>query len=109
MKGESQRGTRWDRTRGGTPSTSDAESVALEVLNALVRDPDRLGRFLSASGLDPATIREAASGPGFLAAVLDHVAADEGLLGEVAGDLGMGPERIMTARAALSPEVEWSP
>ena len=83
--------------------------MAVEVLNALVQDPERLGRFLAVSGLDPATIRVAASGPGFLAAVLDHVASDENLLIGIAGDLRISPERLMKARAVLSPDVEWSP
>lgn len=105
MKGESRRpaGT------GGRFSASEAEAVAIDVLNAIVREPESLGRFLAASGLDPATIRTAAAGPGFLAAVLDHVAGDERMLVEIAGALGIPPERIMRARSVLSPEVEWSP
>ncbi|WP_375461048.1 DUF3572 domain-containing protein [uncultured Enterovirga sp.] len=90
-------------------SKQDAESIALEVLNSLVSDSERLGQFLAASGLDPATIRTAASGPGFLAAILDHVASDERLLLAIGDETGLGPERIMSAKQLLSPEADWYP
>jgi hypothetical protein len=105
MKGESRR---MDR-REAIMSKQDAESIAVHVLNALVADPERLGHFLAASGLDPATIRSAASGPGFLAAILDHVAGDERLLLAIAEETGLRPERIMAAKQCLSPEADWSP
>lgn len=89
--------------------SSDAESVAIKVLNCLTSDPERLGRFLVVTGLDPTNIRSAAREPGFLAAVLDYVMSDEALLLEVAGDAEVAPEGIAAAHARLSPEPDWSP
>jgi hypothetical protein len=86
------------------PSRDDAERLALEVLGYLVADGDHLWAFLGATGLEPGTIRQAARTPGFLVAVLDHVAANESLLISVAAALETKPERLMEARRVLAPE-----
>ena len=91
----------------GALSTAEAEALALAVLNRLIEDPERLGRFLSLSGLDPSSIRRAAADPGFLPAVLDYVAADEPLLVAIAGELDRRPEALVEARLRLSPEPDW--
>ena len=90
--------------RASKPSRDEAERIALEALGYLVADEDRLWAFLAATGLEPGTIRQAARTPGFLVAVLDHVAANEALLIELAGTLGIKPERLMEARHTLAPE-----
>jgi hypothetical protein len=90
--------------RASTPSRDDAERVALEALGYLIADEDRLWAFLGATGLEPGTIRQAARTPGFLAAVLDHVAANERLLIALAAALAIKPERLMEARRTLAPE-----
>jgi hypothetical protein len=51
-------------------------------------------------------IRQAASDPAFLSGVLDHVAADEPLLLAVAEHIGVKPEAVMRAHAALSGRYE---
>ena len=73
------------------------ERIALAVLGFLVDDDERLVRFLQEGGLSPGTIRESAGDPGFLAAVLDHVMADESLLLDCARSLGLKPEAIAQA------------
>ena len=90
--------------RASKPSRDEAERIALEALGYLVADEDRLWAFLVATGLEPGTIRQAARTPGFLVAVLDHVAASEGLLIELAATLAIKPERLMEARHTLAPE-----
>jgi hypothetical protein len=80
----------------------DAETVAIRVLNSLAEVPERLGQFLAATGISPEAIREVASSPGFLAAVLDHVSSDEQLLLEIAGENDLAPEAIAAARQALA-------
>jgi hypothetical protein len=85
-------------------SKEEAESVALQAFSYLAQDEPRLSRFLNITGLTPETIRAAATSPGFLAAVLDYVAADEPLLLELAETLKAKPERIMEARWTLSPD-----
>jgi len=102
MKGESN-------IRRGILSAGDSEAIAVEVLGRLAAEPDRLSRFMSLGGLDAGSIRDAASQPGFLPAVLDHVAADEPLLLAVADELGHRPELLMEARRRLSPEPDWNP
>lgn len=85
-------------------SQERAESVALQAFSYIAGDEPRLSRFLNVTGLTPETIRAAATSPGFLAAMLDYVAADEKLLLDLAEHLKAKPERIMEARWALSPD-----
>lgn len=68
----------------------------------LAQDRERLERFFALTGLDPATIRKAASEPGFLVAVLDHLMSDERLLMEFASDQGINPDMIPRARETLA-------
>jgi Protein of unknown function (DUF3572) len=84
----------------------DAEALALAALDFLGQDGERIGRFLSLSGLDPGTLRKAAAEPGFLSGVLDHVASDEALLVHFAEAAGIAPERVGEARRLLSPEAD---
>jgi hypothetical protein len=88
-------------------TSEGAEALALAALDFLARDPERIGRFLNLSGLDPNTLREAATEPGFLAAVLDHLAGDESLVLAFAEDAGIPPERIREARHVLAPEADF--
>ena len=80
-----------------------AETIAVQALGFLAADETRLERFLALSGLGPENLREAASGPGFLAAVLDHVAGDESLLLAFAAEQGLDPTEIGRARDVLAP------
>ena len=77
--------------------------MAMSAFSVLIADDERLSRFFDLTGLRPETIRQAAAAPGFLGAVLDYVASDEGLLLAVAEALSVKPERIMEARHTLSP------
>jgi hypothetical protein len=79
-----------------------AELLAVEALAYLAGEPERLGRFLALTGILPDTIRAAARDPGFLAAVLDHIAGDERLLVAFAGERGCDPAEVARARKALS-------
>jgi hypothetical protein len=80
-----------------------AESMAIEVLGFLAEDPARLYRFLALSGLGLDNLRAAAKEPGFLAAVLDHLASDEALLLAFAAKSTHEPSAIVRAREVLSP------
>ena len=82
---------------------TDPESVAIEALSFLAADPQRLLRFLNLTGLEPENVRDAARSPGFLAAVLEYVAADEALLVGCAQTMERSPEAIVAAQRALSP------
>ena len=83
-----------------------AENLSVQALSFLASDPERLGRFLAATGIGPDVIRKAATDPSFLAGVLDHVAADEPLLLAVAQHAGVAPGTIESAQVALSGQWE---
>lgn len=84
------------RNRSSRP---DAEAIAIAALGFLASDPERLGRFLSLTGLGPETLRAAAAEPRFLADVLAHLAEDESSLLAFAANAGYAPEAV--ARAAV--------
>jgi hypothetical protein len=72
-------------------------------LGFLAQDPERISRFLALTGIEPAGLRQAASAPHFLAAVLDHLAQDEGLLLAFSAQNNARPEAISEALRALAP------
>lgn len=81
-----------------------AEMLAVEALTFLASDAERLGRFLALTGISPAEIRIVARDPGFLAAVLQHLASDEKLLIAFADQAGRGATEVTQARAAMGGE-----
>jgi hypothetical protein len=83
-------------------SQESAESVAIQALRFLASDPEQLDRFLALTGLDHASIRAAATEPGFLAGVLDHIASSEALMIAFAAYAELPPEGVERARATLS-------
>lgn len=91
------------RPRPAAMDRARAESLAVEALAFLGRNPERLVRFLDVTGMRPDTLRAAAETPGFLAGLMDYVAADEELLLAFAEDAGVRPESVMQARHLLSP------
>ena len=78
-----------------------AEALAVQALSYIAQDGERLGRFLSLTGIGPAEIRSAAREPGFLAGVLEYLAGDERLLTDFAKDAGFEPATVEAARLAL--------
>ena len=82
-------------------SRESAESLAVQALAFLAGEPERLGRFLAETGIAPEAIRAAATSPGFLMGVLDHLLADESLLIAFADEAGIGYETVGRARAVL--------
>ena len=89
----------------GKPQKLDrgaAESLAIQALTFLASDPARFGRFLALTGIGPEQIRAAAASPGFLAGVLDHLASDEALLIEFAGEANIPPGEVAGARSVIS-------
>src|SRR3954468_6055109 len=83
-------------------SRESAEKLAISALGFLAGDPERLGQFLSVTGIGPDMIRKAAADRSFLAGVLDHVGSDEALLLAVAEYAGVRPQDIERAQATLS-------
>jgi hypothetical protein len=60
-------------------------------------------------GLSPESLRAAAESPGFLAAVLNHLAQDEALLLAFAENAACDPKRILLARDCLDPPADGAP
>jgi hypothetical protein len=79
----------------------DPELVALAALGFLAAEPDRLVRFLALSGLALEDLRERAGEPALLAAVLDHLLADESLLFVFAEAESLHPSEVAAARRKL--------
>ena len=83
-------------------SRESAESLAIQALNFLATEPQRLSRFLALSGLAPELIRAAAADSGFLAGVLAHLGEDESLLVAFAAEAGVTPAEVDRARRTLA-------
>ncbi len=81
--------------------SSSAETLALRALTHLAGEPDFLLRFLALSGLEIDDLRERAAEPEVLAAVLDFVLADDGLLRGFAAAEDIDPKLVHAARRAL--------
>jgi Protein of unknown function (DUF3572) len=80
------------------PATLEAaEAIALQGLAFLAEEPQRLQRFVTVTGLDPAELRARADTPELLAAVLEHLAGDESLLLVFSASRGIAPEAIAPA------------
>ena len=90
------------RDRGVSAEISAAEGLAVSALLYLAEDAERLGRFLAMTGIDPTQIRKAAADRAFLAAVLEHISADERLLLAFAGSAEIAPAAVSRAQILLS-------
>src|SRR6478735_1459117 len=73
----------------------DAESLAIQVLNFIVADVDRIIQFLNITGLQPETIRESATSSHFLLGVLEYVAKDDDLLKAIDQEAEIRPAAIL--------------
>ena len=78
-----------------------AEALAIQALNFIAEEPERLNLFLVSTGIEAAEIRTAARDPDFLAGVLEHMLADESLLIAFAASAGIDPAEVARARAAM--------
>lgn len=91
------------KSRSGMP-TEAAEQLAIAALSFLAAEPERLGRFLSVTGIEPEAIRAAASEPGFLAGVLAYLASDERLASDFIAEAACDSSDIARAHIALGGE-----
>ena len=78
-----------------------AEIVAIQALNFVAGDAERLGRFLAETGIGPETLRKSAADPRFLASVLDFVLADDTTVKAFAKASELHPTNVMAAREVL--------
>jgi hypothetical protein len=82
-------------------SQETAEMLAIEALAFLADDTERLASFATSTGIAVHAMREAARQPDFLAGILEHLLADEGLLIAFADSTGIDPLGVARARQAL--------
>lgn|SRR5690349_18733472 len=85
-----------------TFTRDQAEALSLKALVFLASDEARLTRFLQLTGLAPETLRAQADTPEILAAVLDHILADQTLLLVFAAGEAIEPDQIERARVLIS-------
>ena len=78
-----------------------AEIVAIQALNFIAGDPERLGAFLAETGIGPGTLRKSATDPRFLASVLDFVLANDATVKAFAKASELHPTNIAAARQVL--------
>ena len=78
-----------------------AEFVAIQALSFVAGDPERLGQFLSETGIGPETLRSAASDPQFLVSVLDFILRDDNTVKAFSAATDHHPTTIAAARQAL--------
>jgi hypothetical protein len=85
-----------------TPQTDAAETQAIAILGFLASDPERLGRFLTLTGVDPGDIRRLMKEQGFWQAIFDHLFDDESLLLAYCAEQQIQPASIVRIRNSLS-------
>ncbi len=84
-----------------SPTTNDAEALALSALAATLSDERRARRFLDLTGLSPDGIRARLAERSLLAAVLAFLESHEPDLIDVAAAVGCKPEALIAARTEL--------
>jgi len=82
-----------------------AEVLALEGLGWLAGQEDGIQRFLNQSGIDAATLRDAAGSREMGVAVLDFLLGHEDLLLSFCESFSLAPRQVHLARHALGGEV----
>lgn len=78
-----------------------AEALAVEALGFIAADPELLPRFLAITGIEARDIRRAAASRGFLAGVLQFIAAHEPTLLRFSEQTGNAPASVTLALKAL--------
>lgn len=82
-------------------SRESAEALAVRALAFVAGDEKLLPRFLQITGIEASSIREAAAEPGFLAGVLQFIAAHEPTLMQFCEQTDTEPALIGAALRAL--------
>ena len=81
--------------------TNDPTALGLRALAATLAHQRLAERFLSLSGIEPPELRQRASDPRVLAAVLRFLEAHEPDLVAIAEELGVKPAELVAARHEL--------
>ena len=81
--------------------TNDPTALGLRALAATLAHQRLAERFLSLSGIEPPELRQRASDPDVLVALLRFLEAHEPDLVAIAGELGVKPVELVAARREL--------
>ncbi len=86
-----------------TPTTNDAEALALSAMAATLSDERRARRFLDLTGLDVCELRDraVAGDRSLLAALIQFLESHEPDLLAVAEAIGSTPAQLVAARSEL--------
>jgi Protein of unknown function (DUF3572) len=86
-----------------TPTTNDAEALALAAMAATLTDERRARRFLDLTGLEAGELRQRAMAGdrSLLGATIAFLESHEPDLIAVAGDIGSTPAGLVAAREVL--------
>jgi hypothetical protein len=82
-------------------ATNDPTAIALRALAATLAEQRLADRFLSLSGIEPPELRQRASDPDVLVALLRFLEAHEPDLVAIAEELGVKPAALVAARREL--------
>ncbi|MEM5478167.1 DUF3572 domain-containing protein [Pacificibacter sp. AS14] len=87
-----------------------AEILALKILGWLVANEELLPVFLGSTGLGEDDLRNRASEPEFLVAVLDFVTMNDEWVNDFAQQASIDPYDVLRARQALpgGEEIHWT-
>jgi hypothetical protein len=85
-------------------SPERAEILGLQALAWLVSSPQACERFLAASGVSGADLREAAGSPGLAVAIFDFLLIHEDLLMDFCESSSTNATLLHRARRMLAPE-----
>ena len=88
-------------TAPDTNAATDAQTLALQALVWTLADPTRAIRLLDVTGLTPADLKQSASDPATLSALLGFLENHEADLIACAIGLSVPPEALVGARRAL--------
>jgi Protein of unknown function (DUF3572) len=80
----------------------EAETIAFRALSFMAEDEDRIGAFMGETGMSPDDLRDHATSPAVVTAVLDYLTRDEALLLTFAAQADLRPELITPALMALN-------
>jgi hypothetical protein len=78
-----------------------AETIAIQAIGFLAEEPNRIGRFMSLTGMELETLVAGAETSPVQVAVLDYLLSDESLLMVFSGHAALDPPAISAARALL--------
>ncbi len=82
---------------------AEAIRLADACLDHLVAHPEELLAFMQQAGLDGDALRKAVGSPRLTRGLIDHFAANEGLLLALCANTGTRPEQFMRVWHALNP------